>query len=135
MTAPSPVCQVTASLRPEEYRGLALVVERLAVAADQFYLLAKAPLRRQHGLGVEFRQQEIQSGQFGHAGLRRVHRFQHSLADILRVRIFGVGDEFERQVREASTRAGESPAPHNPDQGYVDAVGGGSAHDSCDDHA
>ncbi len=63
ITAPSPVCQVTASLRPRNISGLALMVERLAVAADQFCLLVKAPLGGEHGFGVEFGQQEIQSGQ------------------------------------------------------------------------
>jgi hypothetical protein len=98
---------------PEEQSGLPLMVERLTVATDQTYLLVKAPLRRQHGLCVEFREQEIQSGQLRHAGLRRVHRFQHSPADILWVRIFSVGDEFERQAREGRRARASRPRPHN----------------------
>ena len=68
MTAPSPVCQVTASLRPRNVAALALVIERLPVAADEFRFQAKSALGRQHRIRVKFAEQEIQPGQISHAG-------------------------------------------------------------------
>jgi hypothetical protein len=105
------------------------------MATDQVNFLTEASLRSQHGIGIKLRQQKIQSCQLGHAGLGGVHSFQHCAAYLSGVGVFSLGYEFERQVREARrTRAG-APTPHNPDQGYVDAVGGSATHDACYDHS
>ena len=94
----------------QEFRGLALVVESLAVASDQFCFQAEAALGGEYGFGVEFGQQEIQTRQIGYAGLLCVHGFQHGLADFFRVWVFGLGQEFECEVRWSRKHAGESPA-------------------------
>ena len=59
----------------QKFRGLALVVESLAVAADQFCFQAETALGGEYGLGVEFGQQEIQTRQIGYADLLGVHGF------------------------------------------------------------
>ena len=85
--------------------------------------MAESPLRGQHRVGVQFREQEIQSGKIGHACVRGVHGCEHCLANIFRIGVFGMRQEFEGQVhRSRRTRAG-APAPHDLDQGHVDAVG------------
>ena len=53
----------------------------------------------EHSFGVEFGQQEVQPGQIGYAGLLRVHGLQDRLADRFRIRVFGLGQEFELEVR------------------------------------
>ena len=67
-------------LAAQKFRGLALVIESLAVAADQFCFQAETALGGEHGFGIEFGQQKIQAGQIGYAGLRRVHGLQDRLA-------------------------------------------------------
>ena len=79
----------------EKFLGFALVVESLAVAADQFCFQAETALGGEYRFGVEFGQQEIQPGQVGYAGLLCVHGFQHGLTDFFRVGVFGLGQEFE----------------------------------------
>ena len=79
----------------EKFRRLALVIESLAVAADEFYFQAETALGGEYGFGIEFGQQKIQAGEVGYAGLRGVHGLQHRLADGFRVRVLGLGYEFE----------------------------------------
>jgi hypothetical protein len=93
ITAPSPYCQFAA----QEVCRLALVVESLAVTADQFCFQAEPALGCEYSFGVEFGEQEIQARQVGHTGSRGVHCCQHGLADRFRVGIFGLGQKFESQ--------------------------------------
>ena len=53
----------------QKFRRLALVIESLAVAADEFCFQAETALGGEYGFGVEFGQQKIQAGQVGYAGL------------------------------------------------------------------
>ena len=71
----------------QEFCRLALVVERLPVAADEFYFHAETALGGKDGFGVEFGQQKIQAGQVGDAGLTR----RSSLAGPLGGRLSGMG--------------------------------------------
>ena len=70
----------------EEWLGIALVIERLTVAPDQFALQARAALRGAHGISIEFAQQKIQAAKIGDTGRLRVHRSQHSAPHIVGVR-------------------------------------------------
>jgi len=82
----------------QKVRRLALVIESLAVAADEFYFQAETVLRGENSLGVEFGQQKIQAGEVGYADLCGIHGLQHRTADGFRVRVLGLGHEFESQI-------------------------------------
>ena len=58
----------------------------------------ESALGSQYGVGVQFCEQKIQSGEIGHARVRCIHGFEHGLANISRIGVFGVGQELEGQV-------------------------------------
>ena len=99
-------------LAAQEFRGLALVIESLAVAADEFYFQAETALGGEYRFGIEFSQQKIQAGKIGHAGLCGVHGLQDGLADGFRVRVLGLGQEFETWIGWVKNSRASRPRPH-----------------------
>ena len=98
----------------QKWRGFALMVERLAMASDELDFLAEASLGGQDSFGIQFGEQEIQSGQVGDAGLLCVHGFQHGAADRFGIWVFGMSQEFEDRFVESRAHAGEAPASARP---------------------
>ncbi len=74
-------------LAAKKFRRLALMIESLAVAADQFCFQVETALGGEEGFGVEFGEQKIQAGQIGYAGCFRVHGFAGRLGGLF----FGYG--------------------------------------------
>ena len=58
-----------------------LVIERLAVTADQFAFQSRAPLRGANRVGIKIAQQEVQPREIGHTGRLSIHRRQHRAPD------------------------------------------------------
>ena len=111
---------------PEKRRWRSLVIERLAVAADQFALQPRASLRGANRVGIEFAQQELQPRKIGDAGRPRVHRREHSATHLGRIGKLVMRQQFEARAEAAALDA------HQRD---VDAVRRGAAHHAGDDHA
>ena len=80
------------------------MVERLAMAADEVNLAAKAALGGEHGVGVKLAEKKIQSGQIGHARLPGVHRLQHGLADVFGIGKFRVSQDLKDRFVDPAAR-------------------------------
>ncbi len=108
----------------EERPGVALMVERLSVTADEFALQTRAPLRSADRIGIEFAQQEIQAREIGDAGGAGVHGGENRAAHLGWEGKLIVRQQFESRAKAASLDAHQSD---------VDAVRRGAAHDAGDD--
>src|SRR5271165_1550303 len=109
----------------EEWLGLALVVERLAMTADQFAFQPGPALRGTDRIGIEFAEQKIQAREIRNAGRAGVHGCENSATHIVRVRKLIVRQKLQARA-EATTL--------DTHQRDIDAVGGGAAHDTGHDH-
>src|SRR5580692_9712242 len=98
------------------------MIESLAVASDQVGLEPESPLGRENSIGVKLAQNNIESRQVGHARLCGIHRSQHGRSYRLRVRIFSVAEQFEARTKTFA----------HANDGDIDAVRRGSAHNACD---
>ncbi len=90
--APSPVCQVAADRASEKILLVALVIDGLAVTADQRDAGLSFGRGLHHGFGVKFAEQYVQSRQVGHLRFG-VHHRQDELTDVLRIGKFFMRDE------------------------------------------
>ena len=71
------------------------MIKRLPVAADQFDFHVKAALGREHSVGVEFAEQEIEARQIRYGDPGGVHGAENTAANLFRVRIFRVSEKME----------------------------------------
>src|SRR5262249_31051896 len=111
-------------------RGLPLVVNRLAVAADKIELAcAGGSLGTQYRVSIELAEQKIQARKVSHAGVAGVHGAEHGGAHSFRI-----GDVFMGQHLKAQAEI-RALLPGDADQGHVNAVGRSSTHDARYNHA
>ena len=91
----------TGDAAAEKWLRVALVIDRLAVAADQLTLQASAPLRRAHRIGIKFSQQEVESREIGNTGRRRVHGGEYRASDVGRIGKLVVRQQFQPGAKAA----------------------------------
>src|SRR6202035_1194816 len=82
--------------------SVTLMIERLAVASDEFCFHSGLSLSSHHGVSIEFSQEKIQARQISYACACGIHCSQHGGANCLGIRIFGVPEQFECGRRSAA---------------------------------